>query len=172
VFGEIPIGNFRGYIRTGNALQYNIDPSEIQGTTVSFSYVSKTARIETLTVTLQLTQPVTNAQARESLADIKLRAPTRYYTQNRMVNGEDYNVFPKTLYNSIIKSKALNRSSIGASRNYDLLDPTAKYSSVTSFGEDGALYWKHDDQFRTFTLERGTTSVISFLTNQLVINII
>ena len=35
VFGEIPVGNFRAYFRTSNALQYNIDPSEIQGTTVS-----------------------------------------------------------------------------------------------------------------------------------------
>jgi len=167
VFGEIPIGNFRGYVRAGNSLQYNIDPSEIQGTAVSFSYVSKTNRVETLTITLQLTQPVTNAQTREPISDIKLRAPTRYYTQNRMVNGEDYNVFPKTLYSSVLKSKALNRSSIGTSRNYDLLDPTAKYSSVSAFAEDGALYQKPDNEFRTFTLERGTTSVISFLTNNL-----
>jgi len=167
VFAEIPLGNFRAYYRTSNALQYNIDPSEIQGTTVSFSYVSKTARIETLTVTLQLTQPVTNAQARESIADIKLRAPTRFYTQNRMVNGEDYNVFPKTLYSSVLKSKALNRSSIGVSRNFDLLDPTAKYSSVNSFAEDGGLYFKQDDEFQTLNLDRGTTSVISFLTNKL-----
>jgi hypothetical protein len=167
VFGEIPIGTFRAYYRVSNALQYNIDPSEIQGTTVSLSYVSKTNRIETLTITLQLTQPVTNAQARESIADIKLRAPTRFYTQNRMVNGEDYNVFPKTLYSSVLKSKALNRSSIGVSRNFDLLDPTAKYSSVNSFAEDGALYFKQDDEFQTLTLDHGTTSVISFLTNKL-----
>lgn len=167
VFGEIPIGSFRAYFRTSNALQYSIDPSEIQGTTVTFSYVSKTGRLETLTITLQLTEPVTNAQARESIADIKLRAPTRYYTQNRMVNGEDYNVFPKSLYSSLLKSKALNRSSIGASRNFDLLDPTAKYSSVNSFADDGALYWNFDDEFQTFTLDRGTTSVISFLTNKL-----
>jgi hypothetical protein len=59
---------------------------------------------------------VTNAQARETINEIKQRAPARYYTQNRMVNGEDYNNFPFTAYNIILKSKALNRASIGTSR--------------------------------------------------------
>jgi hypothetical protein len=57
-----------------------------------------------------------------------------------MVNGEDYNNFPYTLYSSIIKSKALNRGSIGVSRSFDLLDPTGKYSSMNSFADDGGLY--------------------------------
>ena len=83
---------------------------------------------------------MSNAQAREPLAEIKQRAPTRYYTQNRMVNGEDYNNFPFTAYNSIIKSKALNRASIGTSRYLDLVDNTGKYSSTNTFGSDGALY--------------------------------
>jgi hypothetical protein len=83
---------------------------------------------------------VSNAQSRETLAEIKQRAPARYYTQNRMVNGEDYNNFPFTLYNSIIKSKAVNRASIGTSRYLDLVDNTGKYSSTNSFGSDGALW--------------------------------
>lgn len=57
-----------------------------------------------------------------------------------MVNGEDYNNFPFTAYNSILKSKALNRSSIGTSRYLDLVDNTGKYSSTNTFGSDGAIY--------------------------------
>ena len=57
-----------------------------------------------------------------------------------MVNGEDYNLFPYTAYNSIIKSKALNRSSIGTSRYLDLVDNTGKYSSTNTFSSDGALW--------------------------------
>jgi hypothetical protein len=57
-----------------------------------------------------------------------------------MVNGEDYNNFPFTAYNSILKSKALNRASIGTSRYLDLVDNTGKYSSTNTFGSDGALY--------------------------------
>jgi hypothetical protein len=86
---------------------------------------------------------VSNAQARESIEAIKQRAPARYYTQNRMVNGEDYNLFPFTLYNSIIKSKALNRASIGTSRYLDLVDNTGKYSSTNTFSSDGAM-WEQD----------------------------
>ena len=140
VFSEIPVGPFRSYVRAGNALTYTIDPTEMQGISVTISYISRTGRTESLTIGLELQLPVTTALARESLAEIKLRAPARYYTQNRMVNGEDYNNFPYTLYSSIIKSKAINRSSVGVSKNLDLLDPTGKYSSTNSFANDGALY--------------------------------
>ena len=142
VFSEAPVGAFRAYVRYGNALTYTIDPSEMQNITVTFSYISRYGRVESLTVVMSLQLPVSNAQARESLANIKQRAPTRYYTQNRMVNGEDYNNFPYTLYSSIIKSKAINRSSVGVSKNLDLLDPTGKYSSLNSFASDGGMYFE------------------------------
>lgn len=140
VFSEIPVGLFRSYVRSGNALTYSIDPSEMAGITVSLDYVSRQSRTETLTFTFSLQQVSNTALQRESLLQIKERAPARYYTQNRMVNGEDYTNFPFTLYNSIVKSSAVNRSSIGVSRNQDLLDPTGKYSSTNVFADDGALY--------------------------------
>ena len=163
VFSQIPVGTFRAYVRAGNALTYTIDPSEMQGITVAFSYVSRLGKTETLTFTLELTLANSTAQARESLAQIKQRAPTRYYTQNRMVNGEDYNNFPYTLYSSIIKSKAINRSSIGVSKNLDLLDPTGKYSSINSYGSDGALYQNDIDGFLNPVINN-TTDIRSFLT--------
>lgn len=141
VFGEIPYGLFRAYFRSSNALQYTIDPAEMSGITASIPYVSRVGSVETLTFTFSLQTPSNTAQARESLASIKERAPARYYTQNRMVNGEDYVNFPFTLYNSIIKSKAINRTSIGITRGLDLLDPTGKYSSTNVFAGDGAVYF-------------------------------
>lgn len=166
VFSEIPVGTYRAYVRAGNALTYTIDPSEMQGISITFSYVSRYGRIETLTVGLQLTTPVSNAQAREPLAEIKQRAPQRYYTQNRMVNGEDYNNFPYTLYSSIIKSKAINRSSVGVSKNLDLLDPTGKYSSTNSFANDGAMYFNNENGDLELTIET-TGDIIKFLTGTL-----
>jgi hypothetical protein len=157
VFSEIPVGTFRAYVRGGNALTYTIDPSEMQGITVTITYVSRQGRPEVLTLGLELQLPVSNAQAREPIAQIKQRAPTRYYTQNRMVNGEDYNNFPYTLYSSIIKSKALNRSSIGVSKNLDMLDPTGKYSSLNSFGNDGALYQNEANGFLNLTITNSST---------------
>jgi hypothetical protein len=140
VFSAIPVGLFRAYVRASNGLQYIINPEEMQSVIIPINYVSRTGQIETITFTCGITEPVSNAQARETIDEIKQRAPARYYTQNRMVNGEDYNNFPFTAYNSILKSKALNRASIGTSRYYELVDNTGKYSSTNIFSSDGALY--------------------------------
>jgi hypothetical protein len=140
IFSTIPVGTFRTYVRASNGLSYIINPIEMQSVAVPISYVSRTGQIETMTFTCGITQPVTNAQARETIAEIKQRAPAQYYTQNRMVNGEDYTNFPFTQYNSILKSTAVNRASIGTSRYLDLVDGTGKYSSTNIFSSDGALY--------------------------------
>ena len=166
VFSQIPVGTYRAYVRAGNALTYTIDPNEMQGISVSFNYVDRFGKTQLLTVALALQLPISNAQVREPLAQIKQRAPSRYYTQNRMVNGEDYNNFPYTLYSSIIKSKAINRSSIGVSKNLDLLDPTGKYSSVNSFATDGALWQDDANGYLSVTINN-TGNIITFLTDSL-----
>jgi hypothetical protein len=166
VFSEIPVGNFRAYVRAGNALTYTIDPTQMQGISVNINYVSRVGRVETLTMQLALQVPVSNAQVRESIANIKQRAPSRYYTQNRMVNGEDYTNFPYTLYSSIIKSKAINRSSVGISKNLDLLDPTGKYSSTNSFANDGGVYL-NDTEGNALLVVNSTSDIITFLTGTL-----
>jgi len=140
VFSEIPVGIFRAYVRASNGLQYIVNPAEMQNVVLPISYIDRNGNLQTITFTCGITQPVSNAQSRESIDAIKQRAPARYYTQNRMVNGEDYNLFPFTLYNSIIKSKAINRASIGTSRYLDLVDNTGKYSSTNTFSSDGAVW--------------------------------
>jgi hypothetical protein len=159
VFSSIPVGTFRTYVRASNGLTYIINPVEMQSVSVPISYVSRTGQLETITFTCGITQPVTNAQARETLTEIKQRAPAQYYTQNRMVNGEDYSQFPFTQYNSILKSTAINRASIGTSRYLDLVDGTGKYSSTDIFASDGAL-WESNDLF-TFQFSWLTTNDIS-----------
>lgn len=162
VFSSIPVGSFRTYVRASNGLSYIINQDEMQSVTIAIGYVSRTGRNETLTLTCALTQPVSNAANRENINDIKQRAPARYYTQNRMVNGEDYNNFPYTLYSTIIKSKAVNRSSIGTSRYLDLVDVTGKYSSTNIFASDGLIYENTAVPSFTFTFvdKNDITSVI------------
>jgi hypothetical protein len=151
VFSSIPVGTFRSYVRASNGLEYIINPEEMQNVSVPISYVSRRGRLETLTLNCGITTPVTNAQSRENIAEIKQRAPARYYTQNRMVNGEDYNNFPFSKYNSIIKSKAIVRSATGTSRYIDLTDVTGKYSSTNIFASDGVLY--RENQLPTFNFD-------------------
>jgi hypothetical protein len=167
VFSTIPVGLFRAYVRASNGLQYIINPEEMQSVNIPISYISRTGQIETITFVCGITEPVSNAQARETIEEIKQRAPARYYTQDRMVNGEDYNNFPFTAYNSILKSKALNRASIGTSRYLELIDSTGKYASTNSFASDGALY--ESNNLPAFQFTWLTTNDISdIITNRIV----
>jgi len=151
VFSTIPVGDFRAYLRESNGLEYVINPEEIQNINVALPYISREGRTETITFTLSLTQPVSNAKASEDIEEIKRRAPPRFYTQNRMANGEDYNNFPYASYSSIIKSKAINRTNIGASRYLDLVDPTGRYSSINTYGSDGLIYKDSNEKSFRFT---------------------
>jgi hypothetical protein len=139
-FANIPQGIFRLYYRTSNGLQYKITPDEMQSISFSFPYVSRNNSIETVTITASLQYTVANAQTRESIDDIRAKAPAQYYTQNRMITGEDYNLLPYTNFSSILKAKAVNRTSSGTSRFLDVLDVTGKYSSTNIFCADGILY--------------------------------
>ena len=139
-FANIPQGNFRIYFRTSNGLTYKITPDEIQNASISVSYVSRTGKIETLSINASLHYTVTNANSAESLDDIRLKAPQQYYTQGRMITAEDYNIIPYTSFSDILKVKALNRSSSGVSRYIDVSDTSGKYSSTNVFAEDGYLY--------------------------------
>ena len=139
-FGNLPLGNFRSYYRSSNNLSYTINTTDIRNVTISIPYTSAQNKTETLTINLSLATSVTNAALSETNASIKSNAPQTYYTQNRMITGEDYNISPLSVSTQIAKVKAINRSSSGISRYFDLVDPTGKYSSTNLFADDGVLY--------------------------------
>ena len=92
VFADIPKGRFKLYYRQSAGTSYSIKSNDLQNIELSFNYVSRTNQQETLTVGLSLQQGINTASAREGLSRIKQLAPQNYYTQGRMVNGEDYNL--------------------------------------------------------------------------------
>ena len=151
VFSEIPVGNFVTYYRVSNGLSYRITPAEMTNVIINIPYLSKSGRTQILTVTASLKYTVANSAARETLDDIKLKAPQNYYTQNRMVNGQDYNSFPYVKYNNIVKIKSVNRTSSGVSRYLDVIDPTGRFSSTNIVGDDGYLYTDTTNQTSSFT---------------------
>lgn len=140
IFSDIPTGRFRATVRVSNALEYNIPPTAMQGINLSIAYISKQNRIEGITIKAALQYTINNAEGREELSEIKANAPQFYYTQNRMINGQDYNVFPYTRYNEITKIKSVNRTASGISRFLDVKDVTGKYSSTNIFCDDGYIY--------------------------------
>jgi hypothetical protein len=139
-FANIPQGLYRLRFRTSIGSSYKITPDEIQGAAITMNYVSRAGNIETLTIRANLNYTVTNATSSESLADIRQKAPQQYYTQGRMITGEDYNIIPYTTFSNILKVKAVNRTSSGISRYLDVNDFSGKYSSTNIFAQDGFLY--------------------------------
>lgn len=157
-FANIPQGNFRVYYRVSNGLEYKISPSEMQNVVVPINYVSRSGRIETITISASLQYTVANATSRDTIEDIRQKAPQQFYTQNRMITGEDYNILPYTLFNDILKIKAVNRTSSGISRYLDVIDVTGKYSSTNIFAQDGMLY--RDLTVKTFNFDFLTTNEV------------
>lgn len=157
-FANIPQGNYRLYYRVSNGTDYKITPDEMQGIVVPVNYISRSGRIETMTIRASLRYTVANASSRETLDEIRQKAPQQYYTQDRMVTGEDYNILPYTLFSNILKVKAVNRTSSGISRYLDVIDTTGKYSSTNIFADDGVLY--RDPFVDTFSFDYNTRNDI------------
>ena len=139
-FGARPLGTFRVYYRIGNNLAYVINPADISNVLISIPYTSAAGQTETLTISLSLETSVTNATQSETNQSVKTNAPQTYYTQNRMITAEDYNISPLAANSQVTKVKAVNRTSSGISRYFDLTDPTGKYSSTNLFADDGVIY--------------------------------
>ena len=150
-FGNLPKGDFRVYYRSSINQSYNILPEDLTSIGVSVPYISAAGNQETLSLTLSLKYTVDNSSTSESNLSIKENAPATYYTQNRMVTGEDYQVAPLGVSQEIIKVKTVNRASSGISRYFDLLDSTGKYSSTNLFGNDGVIYKETLTKHKNFT---------------------
>src|SRR5210317_2054473 len=155
-FGNLPKGSFKVYYRVSENRSYVITPDELINITISIPYQSKSGTSERLTIGLELKYTVNNGTTSETNAEIKANAPATYYTQNRMVTGEDYNIAPLAVSQEIIKVKSINRTSSGISRYYDLLDATGKYSKTNLYGKDGALYTQYLTSKENFTFNTRT----------------
>jgi hypothetical protein len=151
VFGNLPKGNFRSYYRTSANLDYTIFPNNVQNIKISIPYISANGKNETLTMLCSLKQSVATASSSETTQSIKDNAPSTYYTQNRLITAEDYNLGPLGISQNIIKVKSVNRTSSGINRYYDLRDSTGKYSSTNLFGTDGVIYKDYQEEKTKFS---------------------
>ena len=166
VFGELPNGNFRFFYRQSNGLTYVIKPEQMSGVSVSIPYVNALGQTHTLQMTLSLQYTVTNSSGPETNASIQLKAPQAYYTQDRMITGEDYNIAPLTAGADILKIKSINRVSSGLSKYFDLSDVSGQYSNTNIFANDGILY--KEEKTNTFEFEfTSRNQVLAIIKNQI-----
>jgi len=160
-FGNIPIGIFRLYYRTSAGESFTLQPEDARNVTITVPYENTKGTKFNLTITMSLQDTISNSLPAETLEAIKARAPQVFYTQNRMVSAQDYNIFPFSQSTNITKLKAINRTHAGHSRFIDINDPTGTYQNVETFTEDGALYNEFTDGTASVTItENNTTSEI------------
>lgn len=164
-YGNLPQGNFKTYFRTSIGQNYLITPSEMRGISLTVPYNNKQGVLHKLSITLSLKTTISNAAASEDIDSIRTRAPAIYYTQNRMVTGEDYQLAPLSSSQDILKVKAINRTSSGVSRNFDIIDASGKYSSVNIFADDGLIYKEEKETSLAFKFSN-RADIINFIKRQ------
>jgi hypothetical protein len=164
-FSNLPSGSFRVYHRVSDNEKYSIQPTDIQNIQFDVPYVDKNGGSQVLTISSSLKQSVYNAGASESNDSIKEKAPQNYYSQNRMITAEDYNVVPLSVSQEIVKVKSINRSASGISRAKDIVDPTGSYSNVSVFADDGILYREETQPTFTFTFTNNN-DILQVINNQ------
>jgi len=151
-FANVPTGLFRIWYRESAGVRFTIKPENIRNNRLDIPYFSGVNN-DTFFVsfTFSLQESVSNSTPTETSESVKERAPQIFFTQDRMVNGEDYNVFP--LRNpEAAKIKSVNRIHSGFSRHIDINDPTGVAQNVSLFAEDGLLYFNLNESLEELAL--------------------
>lgn len=147
-FADIPGGSFDIWARSSEDSDVVIPQSSVVNMPMAFTYVDKFNRTQTFSFTFTLINSLQNASASEDLEHIRNTAPAVYYTQDRMVNGEDYNVFMMQ-DPSIMKLRAVNRTFAGDSKYIPWHDTSQSYENVKLFGDDAYLYYQTKEVVET-----------------------
>lgn len=143
-FANIPSGRFEIWYRVSANTDLSIPTSAIQNIASNFTYQDYDNKEQTFSFTISLTNPIQNAAPSEDIEHIRRTAPSVYYTQDRMVNAQDYNEF-MLQDNSILKLRAINRTFSGDSKYIYWHDPREYYENVKIFGSDLAIYFNNVD---------------------------
>ena len=152
-FSSIPSGTFDVWYRVSDTTQLGeeslvIPKAAIQNTSGSFKYKGKDKKPHSFSFTFSLFNPIQNSAPSESLERIREVAPSVYYTQDRMVNGRDYNEF-MLKDNTILKLRSINRTFAGDSKYIAWHDPKEYYENVKMFGDDLVIYFLSKENAKT-----------------------
>jgi hypothetical protein len=141
-FANIPSGRFEIWFRISANEELSIPISAIQNIANNLTYQDSDNKEQTLSFTMSLINPIQNSAPTEDIERIRKTAPAVYYTQDRMVNGRDYNEF-MLQDNSILKLRSINRTFSGDSKYIYWHDPREYYENVKIFGNDLVIYFNN-----------------------------
>ena len=134
-FAEVPQGLFRFWMRQSLGRSVVLQKNQIVNQPMAFTYVGLNGLTETCSLTFSLTTTLQNASATEGVEQLRRNAPATYYSQNRMVNAQDYNTF-MLKDPSILRLKAVNRTFAGQPKYIDWNDASGQYENIKLFGDD------------------------------------
>jgi hypothetical protein len=158
-FGNIPVGIYRMWYRVSDPTRFVIQPQDAKNKTITIPYENAQGKAHAITLRFSLVNAVNNSLPAESITAIKERAPQVYYTQDRMVSAQDYNVFPQSQVSNITKIKATNKTHAGHSRYIDINDPTGTYQNLDTFTNDAYLYTEMKNDVENIVINNNTTSL-------------
>jgi len=161
-FTNAPTGTLRYWYRQAENAYVRVKAGEISGTTFEISYIDDNNTRQTLYMTLELQENMVTGLPAESLDEIKQNAPQAFYSKNRMVTGDDYNGFMRSLNNDILLLKSENRTFSGHTRYVDLKDPTGKSRPLIEFADDGYIY-REEGINSTYIADNSNVRIIDLL---------
>ena len=142
-FADIPSGTFNFWVRTSLDQDILVPQSSVVNTPATFQYTDLYGNNQTFSFTFSLISSLQNNSASETQSHVQTYAPSVYYSQDRMVNGQDYNSF-MLQDSSILKLRAVNRTFAGDSKYITWHDPSSTYENVKMFGDDGAIFFQNE----------------------------
>lgn len=161
-FADVPQGTFDIWARSSLDSDIVVPQASVVNTSSSFTYVDSFNRTQTFTFSYSLISSLQNASAAEDIEHVRVTAPAVYYSQDRMVNGEDYNVF-MLQDPSILKLRAINRTFAGDSKYIPWHDASGTYENIKIFGDDGILYFEDRDDTVATTVVDIATLITSYI---------
>ena len=134
-FSDVPVGNFQLWTRTSTNQDITIPKNRIAGEAMSFSYQNAQNVQQNFNLSFSLTTALQNNSASETIEHVRQSAPSTYYAQNRMVNGQDYNTF-MLKDSTILKLNTINRTFAGQPKYIEWNDASGAYQNIKLFGDD------------------------------------
>ena len=139
-FATIPVGDFNIWVRQSLNSNIVIQKNRVVNVPMGFVYASNFDVNESASLSFSLVSTLQNSSASEDLEHIRRTAPSTYYSQGRMVNGQDYNTL-LLRDPSILKLTAVNRTFAGQPKYIDWNDASGNYQNIKVFGDDLRIYY-------------------------------
>lgn len=138
-FSDTPVGNFQIWTRVSANQTIFIPKNRISGQPMGFTYTNQQNNSNTCNITFSLTAAIQNNSQSETIEQIRQSAPSTYYAQNRMVNGQDYNTY-MLKDPTILRLKTINRTFAGQPKYIEWNDASRRYENIKLFGDDLIMF--------------------------------